>query len=207
MRFLYLAVLMVSSLALAREKDFAFPLSADLLKGSETVFIAHNDPAPFGSYLTMNLPQPPSKELFDVLVSEFQIVLKNRGEAHITVITPPEYENVLKPYLSMEEINRIALEAEIQKAEVSPLCLGRGRARDGHLLMETYYVVVKANRLLEIRRRIAAKYVQHGGDPSRFDPNYFYPHITIGFTSRDLQDSDGVFKGVNSCIASFKVDN
>lgn len=131
--------------------------------------------------------------------------LLDRGEAHITVITPPEY-NVLKPHLNADSIDNIALQHGIQQAKFMPLCLGRARITKNGMVLSSYFIVVKSPQLLEIRQAIFEEYVKHGGEPSQFDPDHYTPHITIGFTQRDLFESDGIYKQHNACIADLKID-
>jgi len=182
-----------------------FPLSKQILRGDEVAFVPHTDTTPFGSYLIMNLPVAPSKEFFDIIVSRLSVKLINRGEAHITVITPPEYDGVLRNFITMDEINQIATRENIQKTEVEAICLGRARAVINERKLDAYFVVVKAPGLILVRDKIYKRYVEKGGEPSRFDPRHFYSHITIGFTERDLQESDGIFKGTNACIGSLSL--
>ncbi len=203
MKFFILLALLVSSVVTAAD---SFPLSKKLLSGSEEDFLPHTSTGAFGSYLIMNLPAAPSQAFFNTIVSQLSLKLKNRGEAHITVITPPEYDNILKDFVPIEEINQIAVNAKIQQTKVNATCLGRSRAEVDGKTLEAYYVVVNAPGLVEVRKQIFKKYVEKGGEPSRFDPKHFYSHITIGFTDRDLQETDGIFKGVNSCIGTLDLD-
>jgi hypothetical protein len=140
--------------------------------------------------------------------------LQHRGEAHITVITPIEYEH-LKAVLDINAINALATRAGLQGAEYFVRCVGRGESKSAG--MATYYVVVEAPALVKIRQlirdeaqRILAsqsaslqKKLKPGLD--RFDPTRFYPHITIGFTDRDLHESDGIIKDQSSCWSKLEV--
>jgi hypothetical protein len=160
-------------------------------------FVPHTAPG-FGSYLEMEIPYPPVRTLFDAL-APFTGPLHSRGEAHITVITPPEFQNVLSARLTIEAIDTIALEESIQSSRFSLVCVGKAQAAIEGKSESTYYLIVASPDLVRIRHRIFDAYVQRGGEPSHFDPEAFDPHITVGFTRRDLQESDGVFKGRNSC--------
>lgn len=146
----------------------------------------------------MNINFAPVKELFNQINQEVTLNKKKaRTEAHITVITPVEFRNVLEPVgLDINEINRIALNNNIQKSQFDVICIGKAERES----KSTYYLVIKSEDLLKIRREVFKVYIAKGGVPSRWDPELFYPHITIGYTDRDLHlESDGVYKGINSC--------
>lgn len=168
-------------------------------------FFAHQGSGAFDNYLAMNLPYPPAEALWKSLEKQLGAPLKNRGEAHITVISPPEFSGVLSKVLTMQEINEIAQVMNIQNARFTPLCLGRAQVTLGEKTEQTYYVVVYSEDLLAIRRAIFEKYRSKGGEPSLWDPVHFYPHITIGFTKQDLhEEANGVRKGVNSCFCEIR---
>lgn len=151
-------------------------------------FISHRD------YLAMNLPFEPVREVL-LQLERSGLRLNNRGEAHITVITPPEFAK-LASELAMVDIERIA--ALIQKARFRVICLGRGtKGQD-----QTFFLVVESDDLKQIRRKIAAEFKTRGGAPTDFDPDRFYPHVTVGFKKRDLHEADGVIKDHRSCVSS-----
>lgn len=130
--------------------------------------------------------------------------LKHRGEAHITVITPPEFDALLDGVIPMHAIEA-EVDAALTRASFEPVCVGRGRVSDAGEILETYYLVVQSEELLAIRAQIFRAYRRAGGEPSLFDPNAYYPHVTLGFTVRDLHESDGVRKGHNSCFVDVQV--
>lgn len=163
-----------------------------LTDGSKVTF------KPQSNYLSMELNLKPSENIRIELENDLDIKLKNRGESHITVLTPPEY-NVLKGKISINEINNIALKYKIQESSVKPICVGVGESKSNNAL-KTYYVVVDSQDLLKIRKEIFETFISRGGDPEKFDVNNYYPHITLGYTDRDLHlESDGVVKNTESC--------
>ena len=168
-------------------------------------FISHQG-ASVGYWLGRNVNYASVAELLARLKVKLPgEVLHNRGDAHITVITPPEYL-ILKSYLSPQLIDQIAQQEHIQRAKFQVDCLGRGQARNvNRELMKTYFLVVKSTDLLRIRKILFEAYVAHGGMPSHFDPEHFTPHITVGFTERDLFEQDGVFKQYNACFLPVKL--
>ncbi|MNT17240.1 hypothetical protein D3C72_1523800 [compost metagenome] len=116
------------------------------------------------------------------------------------MINPIEYHRVLtgghpeKPTISIERIGAIAREMNIQSADLKIRGLGRGQATLDGKREETYFLVVDSQKLKAIRARIHREFVANGGDPKAWDPTNFAPHITIGYTLRDLHESDGVIK-------------
>ncbi|KAJ1775088.1 hypothetical protein LPJ62_006961, partial [Coemansia sp. RSA 2167] len=63
------------------------------------------------------------KALFDA-VNATTGSLQSRGEAHVTIITPPEFDRVLKPAgVTIQEIEEIAQQANIQHSRLTPVCL------------------------------------------------------------------------------------
>jgi len=164
-------------------------------------FLAHNGTGAFDNYLAMNLPFEPIRALHKAVEQRLGRTLLSRGEAHITVIKPSEYSTVLGKVLTMQEIDSIALALHIQRAALSVVCLGRAQYPINGTLEQTYYVVVRSEDLLRIRKAIFTRFVERGGEPSLFDPLHVYPHITVGFTKQDLHEEvQGVRKGENSCL-------
>jgi 2'-5' RNA ligase len=134
--------------------------------------------------------------------------LKTRGEAHITVITPPEFSK-LKSKLSMEEINTIALKSNIEKPDWKPLCVAQASLKEkatDKLISQTFYVVVESEQLTSIRQNIQKEFEKKGGIAQDFDAIHFYPHITIGFTERDLHEHDGVIKDTRHCVYELQTE-
>lgn len=183
-------------------------LSLQIHKSESVEFLSFNEPTQWGSWLQQNLPYAPAQQLTAQIESSYQVKLKTRGEAHITVITPVEYWNVLKPAgLTMEEINQAALKLKIQSAKFEVVCLGQGTASLDNKQERTYFVVVRSEDLVNIRKEIHRLFISKGGDRTKFNPLQYYPHITLGFTKRDLHESDGVIKDANSCIQGIRLIN
>ena len=172
---------------------------------SKTVpFLSHSGEGRFSSYLTMNLPYNSFKPTFITLNKMVHGDLITRGEAHVTVITPIEYFDVLKKHLTIDDINEIAKNLKIQKSKMNFICLGRGQKEINNQIESTYFIVVESENLLEIRRAVHKAYISKGGNATDFNPNHYFPHVTIGFSQRDLHENDGVFKDKRSCWMSFE---
>lgn len=167
-------------------------------------FIPHTEEKPMKAYLAMNLPYAPYKSLYEQIQDAEKIQLNTRGEAHITVVTPVEYDKVLKKHISIAEITKIAEEAKIQDLKFTPVCIGRGEKELNGKPEKVYYVVVDSSDLIDLRGKIEEIYVKNGGRPQEFVPEKFMPHVTLGYTARDLHIEDGVSKNRASCIHQFQ---
>ncbi len=150
------------------------------------------------SHLAMNIHYPPIQKVKEQLDENLPSPLKTRGEAHITVITPPEFEK-LKAFMSMEQINAFAIQHNIQQMAFKPVCTGRGRLQIDGREESTFFMVVDSTDLFNLRRKLKEAFILAGGAQKDFDEKLFYPHITIGFTKRDLHFEDGILKDKSSC--------
>lgn len=173
----------------------AYELDRAALDNSRISFIPHSIPKPFLSYISYEISYSPVRELFEEL-KKTTGPLSDRGEAHITVITPPEFDNVLGKVLTIEEINDLVVSENIQSATYEPVCVGSGSKGD----RRAYYVVVTSPDLLRIRRAVRDFYVSRKGDPDAFDPEWFFPHITLGYINGDVHETDGLFKNDKTCL-------
>ncbi|KAL0142486.1 hypothetical protein V8B55DRAFT_1498481 [Mucor lusitanicus] len=134
-------------------------------------------PAGNASWLGMNFDFQYVKPVFDILNST-QVPLLNRGESHITVISPPEFGVLATAGITIDQVNQIALKEKIQSSKVKIVCLGKEDV-NGKIV---YQLIVSAPNLVTIREKQG-----------------IWPHITVGFTSGDLFIQDGVYKGANVC--------
>ncbi len=164
--------------------------------GEALPFVSHVGQGAFDNALALNLPPKPIAEMRES-ISKFLgrplIFLKdwsNDGEAHVTVITPPEYHNILSRYLTMEDIEAIAQANQIQSADLVIQGIGSGRKLIQGNTEETYFLIIESSKLRSIRQVIWEEYVSRGGSPSDWDPGHFYPHVTIGLTKQDLHEPD-----------------
>ena len=180
--------------------------------GKSLPFISHKGNTPFATALAMNIDYSQVLYLRKVINQTLNLNLKflttwdPNGEAHITTITPPEYDNILKPFVSIEKIEEIALANKIQDSDVDILGLGHGQKELAGKIEETFFLIAQSKNLLKIRNDIYAEFIKNGGSSKNWNPNSFYPHITIGFTQRDLHESDGVIKDLeHSQDSRFKI--
>ncbi|MGE5086297.1 MAG: 2'-5' RNA ligase family protein [Bacillota bacterium] len=167
-------------------------------------FVAHTEPGPFKSYLTMSLSYPGFESLLREVEKSTGTTLKNRGEAHITVITPPEFDTALSKKISMKEINTLAEKLRIQGTPFKPLCVGKGVATLHGAEQTTYFVVIESESLFKLRKAIQDLYIAKGGQAADFNPDLFFPHVTLGYTERDLHFEDGIKKDVSKCFINLE---
>ncbi|KAI9298183.1 hypothetical protein K502DRAFT_282464, partial [Neoconidiobolus thromboides FSU 785] len=184
-----------------------FELDRRALDSSSTPFEPKIGEKPFTNYLQQTLDFSYIKPLFNKLNSTVGIPLKSRGEAHITVISPPEFDKVLsKAGVTMKEINDIALKHKIQQIPVNIACIGRQRVVIADKQQEVYNLILKnQQRYIDIRKDIFNVYKSKGGEGALFQPEAFWGHITLGFLDRDLFIEDGIYKGTNSCWSDIKL--
>ncbi|KAJ2084401.1 hypothetical protein H4R24_000031 [Coemansia sp. RSA 988] len=166
---------------------------------------------PFGSYLQQTLAFASFQDLFAEVGAVDGVDLQSRGEAHVTVVSPPEFDYVLKPAgVTIKEIEDIAINSNIQSARLKPICLGRFNGSlpkpiadtdRGNFMLYSLVVADDHGDLLSIRQQIFKLYHDKGGEGALFQPKAFWPHVTIGYDRRDLFIEDGIYKGKNFCYA------
>jgi hypothetical protein len=154
------------------------------------------------TYVSLDLEYPRYKNILEQLVKKVG-PLQNRGEAHITVITPPEFTKLTDPVfskLNAVEIHNLFNNAQINKNDFNEICIAEGSLKNTNL--KTYFIVVQSEKILEFRRKIA-HLAQTSKD--KFDADLFFPHITLGFTERDLHFQDGVIKDIKLCMKNIDI--
>lgn len=187
----------------------SFSLSQKIYESKNLPFQSHMGKEKYSNYVVVDIPFVPISELYRELESFLQVDLKNRGEAHITVITPLEYEDILKDKISVQELHQLAKEHSIQKSSFSVICLGKGTLKGVNPKSKphksTYYLVVESEDLLRFRRKVESLFVKRGGEEGAFDAEHFFAHITLGFTHRDLHENEGIIKDKHSCYADLNM--
>ena len=182
-----MVLLLVSMSGYAIEQ---IPLSKSIYINDNLPFESHQGSGPFDTAMVMNIQYAPVKSTRDMLSAYLHYPLRfftdwnKDGEAHITVITPPEYTNVIKKFVSIERIEEIALQNYIQTSDLKVLGLGRGVVNINDKEEETYFIIMKSKNLLKIRQQIYEEFIKNGGDKYAWDPNHFHPHITVGYSLR-----------------------
>jgi hypothetical protein len=150
------------------------------------------------NYVTLDLKYEKYSAILTALTQEVG-PLKNRGEAHITLITPPEFNALTTTAgskITAEQIHELFKTSGLTDKDFKEICLAHGQREINGQKMSTYYVVVKSKKLLKWRQQVAKTSQVSKKD---FNPNVFYPHITLGFTDRDLHFEDGLIKNSKTC--------
>lgn len=163
-------------------------------------FIAHAENKPMKSYVALNLSYEPYAEIRKNLEKHLGHNLQSRDEAHITVITPPEYDKILKKRIGIHELNSLAEKRSLQASPFKLLCVGKGSASLEGITQSTYYAVVDSEALYAFRKEVQKLYVSRGGRALDFNPELYFAHVTLGFSKRDLHLEDGVTKDATTCI-------
>ena len=139
----------------------------------------------FGTYLIHKVNFAPANRIKKIIEKLKDLELTDRGEAHITVLTPPEHDAIKAaiPEFSMEKVNE-AVKNWIQFTDWKVLGVGAARGQNfQNKYTEVYFLVVKSKELRFVRNLIARMY--------RIPKNIFDPkkqdfHITLGFTESDM---------------------
>lgn len=164
-------------------------VSLDILEHNDFVFKSGN--GPYSTYFTLDLPFAPAKEVYSQLEKLYPH-LKNRGEAHITILTPVEFNCAFKKYgVTMEEIKEVIKKDFPGPFQDKILSLGSGSKQMNGNLEETFFLITEGLIFFKMREEIAKLLPKN---QTEFKPQKYAPHITIGFTKRDLHESDGIFK-------------
>lgn len=173
-------------------KKFIIDLNIPKIERASSQIFKRRDKA-----LAVNISYPEIRLAKSLIEKKLDIQLKSFkgwnafGEAHITVITPPEMD-ILNKYVKESEINNIARNNKIQSSDIKLLAIGSGKNDES----ETFFIIVKSENLLKIRQKISDLYVKRSKKVAKFNPNWFFPHITIGFTKKDLHEHNGIIKNM-----------
>lgn len=172
----------------------SWPLANNHILASD--FISHPN------YLAQNLQFLPFDKIRTQLEHKLERTLLHRGEAHITVLSPPEWE-ILTSHLRPTHIEEIAQIFKIQQMPFEVLCVGSYSSPDKGA---TYFLVINSPHLFDLRTRIHRAFTQLGGNPDKFDPTHYFPHITLGFDVKDFHHADGAIKDSSSCVYTHPSD-
>ncbi|KAG0261511.1 hypothetical protein BG011_000975 [Mortierella polycephala] len=186
----------------------AIVMNKKVLQTSKVPFIPHSGTDLFSNWVGLNVDFKYVKPVFDLVSSTPSLgngTLISRGEAHVTIILPTEYDQILKPAgVTIQELNAMASRKNrLQRSRIRLECLGRVQVvtkSDGEFQQSLQIILKDYKDLIRYRKEVFKLYVKKGGNPALFAPDNFQPHITIGFKNRDIFIEDGVYKGKNACI-------
>ena len=179
-----------------------FVLEATFARPETMPYAPHRGGDVFANYVAIEMPHDPMPALRAQIEAAFSVRLRSRRRAHLTVISPREIHDALSARMTMDELDAMAEEAGLQRAPIEVECLGRATAIFEGVSHQTFYVVVRSPAALAFRRRVAAEFRRRGGAEGQFSPDVFFPHVTVGFTHRDLHFEDGVMKDTSTCVAT-----
>lgn len=141
------------------------------------------------------------KKLIPQLEKKYGVKLSHRGEAHITLITPPEGKTgFFKDSVGLDQVIKTKeiikrYKDKIQNFKFDVKCIGRQTNKNGNTV---FYLVVESQDIIDFRKEIEKIVKQSNNKEIKFSANKsYYPHITIGFVKGDVH---GVSKGLETCV-------
>lgn len=181
---------------LQSEAEPAFELAEAVLDTSGV----ENPNSPSRAYVSLGVPFQPVNAVKKAIEERTGLTLTDRGEAHVTLVTPPELQ-ALRSRLSGPQILAALGNGDLQSEALEIPCVGSGSKVTAQKTQTAYFLIVHSEGLFERRRHLEQAFQAAGGLPGRFEADHFYPHVTIGFTHVDLHEQDGVIKDDRACIA------
>ncbi|SAL96377.1 hypothetical protein [Absidia glauca] len=139
--------------------------SRSIYNTSKIPFQEHNEGL---LWLGMQLDFAHVSPLLDELNSTKQPLLSRR-EAHITVIDPIEYKTLSTANMTIDDINKVARENNIQSSEFHMVCLGKATQNSNTV----YQIIVSSPPLVRLREKIFQLFYAKQGNPVLFDPHTF----------------------------------
>ncbi|KAF9962898.1 hypothetical protein BGZ65_007292 [Modicella reniformis] len=209
------AAALIATLTLVASTVMAGPnpvvINKRVFQTDKVPFIPHSTGL-FANWVGLNIDFRYVRHVFNEVNTTHALgngTLISRGESHITVILPTEYDQILHPAgVTIEELNHLATTDKnsmnrLQRADFGLECLGRVQMvtkADGVFQQSLQLILKNYQDLILFREDVFKLFVSKGGNPALFDPENFKPHITLGYRHRDLHVEDGVYKGKNACI-------
>lgn len=152
--------------------------------------------------LIRSVHYPAVNALIPQLNALYKLDLEDRREAHITVVTPPEFQSGIRKVFNVKEmLDRYS--PSIQNLPFEVVCVGSRTSSNGN--NRVFFLVVKAPALAAIRFDLsieATLRANERGIPLVFKPEAFWPHITIGYINGDVFEFS---KGPESCLPGVKL--
>lgn len=151
-------------------------------------------------FLGVNLQAQPILNLRESIAREIKRDLRGYPEAHITILSPPEITQFF-PNDSIAEISKWAANHQIQTIPFTVIGLGKASlsVSADSPNFETFFLVIESPEILAFRQQLFEKYATRKKAPE----SPFEPHITVGFTTRDLHSQDGASKGRQSLLVNW----
>jgi len=189
---LFVNILFIFACQALPSKTLEKPKAASTSTKVGIPFISHSN------WLAVNLDFQHYEKVRKQLETLIGRPLKHRGEAHITLISPPEFESFAK-VISMSELEKELGTDRVQNLEFEEICIGKGsKAKGSTQKIETFFIVVESKAIRSLRLQIQDILVKRGH--KQFKAEAFDPHITLGFDERDLHKEEGITKSRASCF-------
>lgn len=182
----------LGGLAFAAPSGPALHLDSKVLKTGK---LGPEKPAP---YVSLDLDFEPFAALRTDVEKRNGIKLQHRSEAHVTLVTPPEFDLLVKVLAPAEIRGVFEKHIDPKATTLKAVCVGQGVVEKNQKKEQTWFVVVEMPSAQVARRALAALFIKKGGS-SKFKPEEFYPHVTLGFDPHDLHIQDGVVKNKTTC--------
>lgn len=172
----------------------SIPLSKEIeVVDKRPYFLSHPD------WVAVPLPFAPIDQLRQNLEKSINIKLQHRGEAHITILTPPEW-GILSQVLKMEDVEKLVLKERLMNSKFKVKCLKKVTATIKGRSEDSWFLAIDAVGLKDFRQEVWRLYVARGGTADDFKWQRWAPHINVGFTARDLHDEDQINKEKVGCL-------
>lgn len=195
---LVLALFLGASVARATDVPLALAKSVEAV-ASRPAFVSHDD------WFAVALDFAPLEKLRGQLEKRIGKPLLHRGEAHLTLVTPPEW-GILSQVLRMKDVEALATKKKVHERPFTVRCVKKVSAKFAGATEESWFVAVSAPELLEFRKDLWRLYMAKGGSSEDFKWRRWVPHITLGFTKRDLYDEDLVNKEKADCAFALTLE-
>ncbi|RKP23028.1 hypothetical protein SYNPS1DRAFT_25009 [Syncephalis pseudoplumigaleata] len=124
------------------------------------------------------------------------------------VVSRKEFELLAKVGITGDELYQIGSFYYMAYTMFDIECLGRTRTQN----QEIWYLKVNSGTWKAVRKHIAGVYQEKlkkngkDGQPDAFNPDDFYPHITLGQTGHECIKDVEIARGPNSeCVADVKM--
>jgi hypothetical protein len=155
-------------------------------------------------WVAVPIPFAPIDKFRQKLEAHIEAKLQHRGEAHVTILTPPEW-SILSQILKMEDVEKLALKEHLMKKKFKVKCLKKVTATIQGRSEDSWFVALDSPGLKDFRQEVWRLYVARGGSGDDFKWQRWAPHITVGFTARDLHDEDQINKEKVGCAVNINL--
>ena len=137
---------------------------------------------PDGPLLLLAPPHELPLELFQQVFDRTMESMSAPPVYGVTLLLRGEYQRILAPRVTPDELEALAHEAGLADAVVEPRCLAVRAGLTAAEPRSTYFVVFGLPALRTFRERVAQLLAERGGDAAAFDPAALAPALYLGAT-------------------------